>query len=170
MHSAFVKISCLLALGVALAGPAGAQLPQVQLPQVPLPGAPVPGLPEATRAADATLRELAGARALRVEQLVRQHRAELDRDPRGELVVRAEVVAIDITDAALALALQAQFKVLRTDELADLGVKITVLQTPEGMSARRGLKKLRKLDPEGSYDFNHVYLESGAALAVAAQQ
>ena len=48
---------------------------------------------------------------------------------------------------------------LRTEELADLGVKITVLQTPEGMSASRGLKKLRKLDPEGTYDFNHVYLD-----------
>ena len=58
-------------------------------------------------------------------------------------------------------ALKAQFQVLRTEDLADLGVKITVLQTPEGMSASRGLKKLRKLDPEGTYDFNHVYLESG---------
>ena len=94
------KFLRLFALGIALAGPAGsAQLPQVQLPQVP--GVPVPALPDATRAAGGTLRELAGARALRVEQLVRQHRAELDRDPRGELVVRAEVVAIDITAAAL---------------------------------------------------------------------
>ena len=51
---------------------------------------------------------------------------------------------------------------LRTRELADLGVKITVLQTPEGMSASRGLKRLRKLDPDGTYDYNHVYLDSGA--------
>src|SRR5262249_33847730 len=106
-------------------------------------------------------RGLAGARQLRIEQLVRQHGAELERDPRGELVVRAEVVAIDITDAALALARKAQFEVLRTHELADLGVKITVLHTPHGMSASRGLKKLRKLDAQGTYDFNHVYLESG---------
>ncbi len=170
MRNAFARIPCLLALGVALAAPAGAQLPQVQLPQVPVPGVQVPRLPEATRAADATLRELTGARALRVEQLVRQHRAELDRDPRGELVVRAEVVAIDISDAALARAVKAQFEVLRTDDLADLGVKITVLQTPEGMSASRGLKKLRRLDPEGIYDFNHVYLESGEGMAGTGQQ
>lgn len=171
MPSNFARISRLLALGIALAGPAGpagAQLPQVQLPQVQLPQAP--SLPDAPRAADAALRELAGARALRVEQLVRLHRTELDRDPRGELVVRAEVVAVDISDTALTRAVNAQFKVLRTDHLADLGVKITVLQTPEGMSASRGLKKLRKLDPEGTYDFNHVYLESGETLAGAIQQ
>ena len=65
---------------------------------------------------------------------------------------------------ALARAQQAKFLVLRTEELADLGVKITVLQTPAGMSASRGLKKLRKLDPEGTYDFNHVYLESGESM------
>jgi hypothetical protein len=136
-----------------------AQLPPVQVPGVPVPG--VPGLPDATRAVGGTLRELSGARALRAERLLRENRAELDRDTRGELVVRAEVVAIDITQAALDKALAARFLVLRTEELADLGFKITILQTPEGMSASRGLKRLRKLDPEGTYDFNHVYLDSG---------
>jgi hypothetical protein len=149
--------------GGAFAGlfaPSWAQLPQVQVPQVP--GLPVPTLPEATRTVTGGLRELAGARALRAERLLRENRAELDRDPRGDLVIRAEVVAIDITPAALDKALEARFTVLRTEELADLGVTITILQTPEGMSASRGLKRLRKLDPEGSYDFNHVYLDSGS--------
>ena len=136
-----------------------AQLPQVQVPNVPVPG--VPALPEVTRAVGGNLRELAGARALRADRLLREHRAELDRDPRGELVVRAEVIAIDITQSALDKALAAKFTVLRTEDLPDLGVKLTILQTPEGMSASRGLKRLRKLDPEGSYDFNHVYLDSG---------
>ena len=138
---------------------ARAQLPQVQVPGVQVPG--VPGLPDARRAVGGTLRELSAARALRAERLLREHRAELDRDPRGELVVRAEVVAIDITPVALEKALAAHFVVLRTEELADLAFKITVLQTPDGMSASRGLKRLRKLDPEGTYDFNHVYLDSG---------
>jgi hypothetical protein len=145
---------CLLALS------ASAQLPRLQLPPVNVPGVQLP-VPDATRAVGGTLNELAGARALRIEQLARAHRSELDRDTAGELVVRAEVVALDITKEALALARKAQFVVLRTQELADLDVKITVLQTPEGMSATRGLKRLRKLDPEGTYDYNHVYLDSG---------
>jgi subtilisin family serine protease len=83
-------------------------------------------------------------------------------------VIRAEVVGIDITPDALAGAQKANFVVLRTQELAELGVKVTVLQTPEGMSATRGLKRLRKLDPEGTYDYNHVYLDGGAETAGAA--
>lgn len=132
----------------------------MQLPDVDLPEAPVPGLPDAAGTIDSAVRQLASARALRADRLFREHRAELDRDPRGELVVRAEVVALDITDEALALALRNQFVVRRTQDLPDLGVKVTVLQTPEGMSASRGLKQLRKLDPAGTYDFNHVYLDS----------
>jgi subtilisin family serine protease len=40
-------------------------------------------------------------------------------------------------------------------------VKITVLRTPEGWNASRGLKRLRKLDPEGTYDYNHIYFDVG---------
>jgi len=149
-------------MSVALSGAAAAQLPlpQVQLPQLPVPRAPLPGVPDVTGGVGGTLRELAGARALRIDRTYREHRAELDRVD-DELVVRAEVVAIDLTETALANALKADFRVLRTQDLPDLGVRITVLQTPAGWSASRGLKRLRKLDPAGSYDFNHVYLDSG---------
>jgi subtilisin family serine protease len=147
---------------------ASAQLPPVQLPPVSVPGVPVPPLPGADRVVGGAVRQLSGARALRVERLLSEHRTELDRDSRGDLVIRAEVIAIDITDAALAGALKARFAVLRTQELVDLGLKITVLQTPEGMSATRGLKRLRKLDPEGAYDYNHVYLDSASVSASSA--
>ena len=139
-------------------GGVSSQLPAVQVPS--LPGVRQV-LPETTRAVGGGLRALSGARALRADRLFNEHRAELDRDNRGELVVRAEVVAIDITQSALDQAVAARFSILRTEELADLGVRITLLQTPEGMDATRGLKRLRKLDPEGSYDYNHVYLDSG---------
>src|SRR5689334_17272360 len=103
--------------------------PQV-LPQVQLPGVQLPALPvePALRGTENTLRHLP-TRTMRSQQLFEQHRAELDRDSSGELVVRAEVVAIDITDAALARAKQADFLVKRTQELPDLGVKITILRT-----------------------------------------
>ena len=142
-------------IGVALSGAAAAQLPvpKVQLPQLPV-------VPDLARGVGGALQDLSAARALRVDRAYREHRAELDR-VNDELVVRAEVVAIDVAADALAKALQADFKVLRTQELADLGVRITVLQTPAGWSASRGLKRLRKLDPAGSYDYNHVYLDSG---------
>lgn len=154
---------------VAPAQPAHAQLaplPRVQLPS--LPGVE-PVLPAVTDSVGGTLRELSAARALRIDRLVAANRAELERDGRGELVVRAEVVAIDITEEALEKAQQAKFVVLRTNDLPDLGVRLTVLQTPQGMSATRGLKRLRKMDPQGTYDYNHVYLDSGDVAGTVTQ-
>jgi subtilisin family serine protease len=158
-----------------LAGSAGAQIPDVDLPDtvpspVGVPGVLTPGgdlVNGITGAADRTARGLASARLARVEGLGRAHRAELDRDPSGELVVRAEVVAIDISEAALRLALDHDFLLKRSQQLPELGVKISVLQTPAGWNARRGLKELRKLDPAGTYDYNHVYLDGGAAASPA---
>jgi subtilisin family serine protease len=150
---------------LAWLAPAPAQL----VPQVQMPGVQVPPLPvdPALRGVTDTLRNLP-SRAVRAQRLFDQHRAELERDPRGDLVVRAEVVALDITEPALKRALEERFLVKRTQELPDLGVKVTILQTPEGWTARRGLKRLRKLDPEGTYDFNHVYFDSGAVSPAAA--
>ncbi len=146
-----------------LAFSASAQLPQVQVPRIGVPDIPGQVIPEVAGRVNPLVGELTQARAVRAERLLNEHRTELDRSPPGDLIVRAEVVAIDISEEALARALKERFLVLRMRELAELAVKITVLQTPAGMSASRGLKRLRKLDPGGSYDFNHVYLDSGEA-------
>jgi subtilisin family serine protease len=145
-----------------------APVPAQLVPQVQVPGVQVPQLPvdPAVRGVTGSLRNLP-TRAVRAQRLFEQNRAELDRDPRGDLVVRAEVVALDITEPALKRALDEDFLVKRTQDLPDLGVKVTILQTPEGWTARRGLKRLRKLDPEGTYDFNHVYFDNGAVLGAA---
>ncbi len=157
-----------------LAGSAQAQLQDMQIPDMPetpvtLPDVQKPGglISGAAGTADRALRQLAHARALRIEQMSRDNRAELERDPAGELAVRSEVVAVDISGPALQRALDNKFLLKRTQELVDLGVKISVLQTPAGWTARRGLKQLRKLDPEGIYDYNHVYLDGGSAAAPA---
>jgi hypothetical protein len=155
MRNGFSRFVGLLTL--AWLADAHAQLPNLGLPQVPLPQVRTEPL----------LREVGGTlgsvptRALRIEQLAVRHRPELDRDNRGELVVRAEVVGLDITDEALRNALAKRFEVARTRELTEIAIKVTILRTPEGMSARRGLKVLRKLDPTGTYDYNHVYLDAG---------
>ena len=152
----------LFILAALLTGAAVAQLPvpRVGVPQLPVQ-VPVPG---AARL-DPVLATVTRARALRVERLFNEHRAELDRSPPGDLILRAQVVGIDLTDEALTRVTSAKFVVLRTQDLPELQMKITVLQTPEGMSATQGLKRLRKLDPEGTYDYNHVYLDSAAETA-----
>jgi len=165
----FAGFNTLIA-ALIFAGPVAAQLPvpEVQLPQHVPQGAPLGGdlINDTTRTVDVGLRRLTQARENTIGRLARENRGELDRDPAGELVVRAEVVAIDITEAALQRALAEKFVVRRTQKLEELGVQITVLQTPEDWTAKRGLKKLRELDPAGTYDYNHVYLQSGSADAV----
>ncbi|HET9863408.1 MAG TPA: S8 family serine peptidase [Steroidobacteraceae bacterium] len=153
----------ILVLIACCAGQAFAQLPIPDVPvQVPdIRPATDELLSNASGLTDATLERLARARELRIGRLAREHRAELDRVG-DDLVVRAEVLAIDITPQALQRALARRFRLKRTHELGGLGLRITVLQTPEGWSAKRGLKTLRKLDPAGTYDYNHVYLDGGS--------
>src|SRR4051812_14343575 len=132
ISAAILSVMC-LALGVARAQ----LVPQVQLPPVRVPPMKAPGglSPDVGGSLNRELRSLSEARALRADTLARDHRAELDRDPRGELVVRAEVIAIDISADALRRALATDFLLKRTQELPDLDVKVSVLQTPVGWSA-----------------------------------
>jgi subtilisin family serine protease len=39
---------------------------------------------------------------------------------------------------------------------------LVVLRVPSGLSTRKSLRRLRESDPGGSYDYNHIYLGSGA--------
>jgi hypothetical protein len=115
---------------------------------------------------DRTLRDLEGLRQRQVNQLLREHRRELDTDPRGAPVVRGEVLAIDPTPEALQRARDAGFRIRGERELDGLGLRLVVLQAREGQRSRTALKTLRRLDPAGSYDFNHLYLGSGSTASV----
>ncbi|MGE3249668.1 MAG: S8 family serine peptidase [Hyphomonadaceae bacterium] len=155
--------ACLLLALAALASPALAQLPGVQLPTLP---AAVPGVIDETRdTLRTTTRELTRVRRDLVRGLLRRHRAELERDPQGAPIRRGEILAWAPSEAALAEAQRAGFRVVRRDELEGLDVALYVLAPPERLSTRRGLEALRALDPEGAYDFNHLYQQSGQSNA-----
>lgn len=151
-------------MAIAAAGTAGAQiaLPQVQLPKLPevqLPvdvGKTVSGV---TGAVDP--QQLVQLRPLRIRELLRTHRDLIEADPHGEPIVRAELLAFSPSSAALEQVRAAGFSVTRERALEGLEVKILVLRAPAGMSTRRALKRLKTLDPDGTYDFNHIYMDSG---------
>ncbi|QYF96052.1 S8 family serine peptidase [Massilia sp. PAMC28688] len=116
------------------------------------------------------VRELPDVRALRLTQarrLLRTHRDLLEADPRGEPVVRREILAWSPSPAGLAAAAAAGLTVLRENRLEGLDEVVMVLKVPEMRDTALLLDQLRKLDPEGTYDFNHVYIGSGAAGAAA---
>ena len=83
---------------------------------------------------------------------------EVDRN--GALAIRGEVLVSEYDAAQLAKLERAGFTVLRRSEVGDLGIEFAVV-IHDGMTAARALKRLRQLDPDGSFDLNHVFFESG---------
>ena len=94
-----------------------------------------------------------------IGRLLRQHRDVLEADPRGEPIVRREILAWAPSAAGLAAARKAGMEVVREQALDALGAVI-VLRVPDGADIAAELEKLRALDPEGAYDFNHIYTGS----------
>jgi len=159
-----------LLLIVPLAIAAAPARAQVGLPSVQLPNLPVLDTQPLNRTVNGVLdqadpQRLRELRQVRIRSLLRTHRTVLETDPRGAPIVRNEVVALSPTQEALDQARAAGFGIGRTRTLEGLDVTIVVLQAPEGMSTRRALERLRQADPEGTYDYNHIYLDSGEVAA-----
>jgi subtilisin family serine protease len=147
---------------VAMAAAGGPALAQIGLPALPggLPSR-LPVEPEAlTRAGREGL-----ARGLqapgRLRGLIRQSGGALEADPDGWPAVRGEVVAVDLSAGGRRRALAAGFTVGREERLAALDMTTVVLAPPRGLSLRRAVERLRELDPEGSYAYNHVHAPAG---------
>lgn len=162
--------SILAAVAMAvLSGPAAAQIGLPGglgggLPQTPgLPGG-LPSLPvdagSLSRMARGQLQETLEAPA-RLRGLIRRSDGALEADPEGWPVVRGELVAVDLTPEGRRRALDAGFVVVREERLEALDMTTVVLTPPRGLSLRRAVERLRDLDPEGSYAFNHVHTPAG---------
>ena len=160
-----------LSLALLIVAPAGAQLALPTVPAVPT-DLPQRTLDSAQRSVDTVgqelsgvSRELAGLRDLRIRTLLRDNSERIDTDPRGAPVVRSEVVAIDPSPLSLERARAAGFTIAKERTLDGLDIRVVVLRAPTDERTRRALARLRKLDPEGQYDFNHLYTESAAQSA-----
>jgi hypothetical protein len=147
-------------------------LPAVRVPTLPgtgLNGLPLSGDRLSDLATDVDPRRLQELRRLRIRDLIRRSRREIEADPNGAPALRGEVVAFSPTDAALERARGAGFVVLRERVLEGLDTRLVVFGAPNGLATRRALQQLRALDPDGLYDFNHLYMDGGAVgMAVAA--
>lgn len=164
MRLLFSSIFAAVAMATA-GGPAMAQIGLPGgigggLPQTPrLPTLPVdPGALQGT-ARDQLQRGLEAPARLR--GLIRQSGGALEADPSGWPAVRGEVVAVDLSADGRRRALEAGFTVVREERLAALDMSTVVLSPPRGLSLRRAVDRLRDLDPQGSYAFNHVHAPAG---------
>lgn len=93
--------------------------------------------------------------------LVRANPKTLDVDDKGAPVVRGEVLADSPSPRALEAARAAGFSIKRRTQLEALGMDVAVIVPPDGMSVRQAVERLRRLDPTGRYDFDHIYSSAG---------
>jgi Subtilase family len=92
---------------------------------------------------------------------------KIDRDPQGARIVRGEILAVSPSDAGLAAAKQLHFDIVRRETLPGLGIDTAELAIPDGVSAADALATLKKADPQGAYDFDHLYDPSGDGVRAA---
>ena len=160
-----------LMLVITLIACSGAARAQLRLPSLPVPvpvgiGTVGDELLREPGRAFGSLRSLPIVKDLRlgeVKRLLKRHGEVLAADPRGEPVVRGEILAWNPSQVGLASALAAGLVLLREQRLDGLDQTLVVLGVPLNASTAAMLEQLRALDPAGSYDFNHVYTGSGAA-------
>lgn len=155
LRIAIAAFALLAAAGSAEAGPLGLALPT-------LPG----GLGTLTGRTTGTLTQDLSTVRDAVGRPV-QPRA-IEKDQNGFRVVRGEVLALSPSAQSLVIARGLNFEIVRQESLDGLGLSVTVLRVPDGMSAADALTALRKADPAGAYDADHIYDPSGSARAKVA--
>lgn len=109
-----------------------------------------------------TLLEL---RRLRLEELIRTNRSNVENDGSGLPVRRGIIAVIDPDPAGLQAAMRAGFRVAGDQSDPTLGLHIVSLAVPRGMSARSGLRLLAKIAPELVADLDHLFEPAGGSLA-----
>ncbi len=164
-----LKVLAGLLLAALSTAPAAAQLPGLGgLPLPPAPALPDIGrVPAAIESAVGDARKLADLRRLRLDDLVRRNRRDLDVDDHGAPIVRGRLLAVSPSAEGLEAARRAGFSVLREERMDDLGLVLVTLAVPPGQDLRRAVKRLRKVDPEGQYDFDHLYDGAGTAAGAS---
>lgn len=184
------QIGTAVAAAALAAGSVGAQLlPSLNLPPVNVPVGNVPvvgpavqdslrqpsnrevvsptldsvaGLPASVAEAGApTLLEL---RRLRLQELIKSHRDNLESDSNGQPVARGRLIALDPDMVSLQLAARAGFVVLTEERHHSLGLRVVQLRIPRGLSARSALRLLRDAAPGIQADYDHVFEPAGGDL------
>jgi len=167
-HFQIVLRSCLFFSLALAAAPAFAQLQLPQLPGVGLPGRAGPldsGLLRERLLNTSELTDRIRLDQLRLAQaadLLRRHPAALEADPRGFPAVRRAIVAWSPSPAGVAAARAAGLSVAAEERLPELDQMVVTFRVPEGIATADALAALRAADPDGVYDFDHIYTGSGA--------
>lgn len=172
-------------LGVGALPPVNLPLPTSNLPTGNLPVAGpllqnILGTPAAQQAISPTLDSVGGLsesiaesgettlldlRRLRLDELIQSNRATVENDGTGLPVRRGIVAVLDPDPAGLQRALGVGFRIAADVPDPNLGMRVVSLAVPNRMSAKDGLRLLRKVAPELQADFDHLFEPAGGSLA-----
>jgi len=89
----------------------------------------------------------------------------VESDGNGLPVRRGIVAVLNPDPMALQGALRSGFRIAADRPDPILGLRVVSLATPNGMSAKNGLKLLAKVAPELQADFDHLFEPAGGSLA-----
>ncbi|HEX3398611.1 MAG TPA: S8 family serine peptidase [Steroidobacteraceae bacterium] len=159
-----IVIACIV-IAAAVVNSAQAQL---RLPVAPQPALPIQKLTQGVSQTGAnTLGQLSDVRHALIARLISANPRTVAKDPHGNPIVRDELLAISPSTQAQGAALAKGFKVAREQTTGDLGIRLVVLQVPPSLNTDKALRQLRAADPEGTYDFNHIYTGVGMVSTAA---
>ena len=130
---------------------------------------PLPGTQTLDPAQPKVLGSLTDQRLKEIRRLIRDNRKLLEADSNGDPIVRSEILAPGVSDEALARLQARGFAVDRERTIAQADFRLLVLKTPPGNATQKALRELRNADPNGLYDYNHIYLRSGPAMSAETQ-
>jgi hypothetical protein len=150
----------------ALSAICGSAHAQIRLPALTLPATPLSPVSQSLDAAGPRALDAASEwRHRQIGRLVRGNKRLIETDPNGEPVVRSEIIAVGMSEEALARARAGGFLVEREPAAAD--IRLIVLEVPEKSTTRNALRALRAADPQGLYDYNHIYLGVGVTAGAS---
>jgi subtilisin family serine protease len=151
----------LLSLSLSLMAPAA--VAQIRLPALPLVSRPLGVVDQSLDDVQSrTLAALSQVRDLQIRGLVRANPRTVDVDDHGNPIVRGELLALSPGEPAMQRAAALHFEFLREQSIGAMDIRVVVFQAPPGVDTKRALRELRKNDPTGVYDFNHIYTGSGS--------
>lgn len=144
---------------------------QLALPQLPAPALPLPGSSVLRDVGQVVpqVRPVVSSLRARARDLTRRYPRDVERDPRGAPVVRAVLLALSPDEQALQQALARGFTIQSDETPQPLGERVVTLLVPQGLDTQRALLQLRAADPQGSYDFDHLFVESAVPATPGAE-
>lgn len=171
-----MRVLLALALTAALgsaAGPAGAQ---VALPRLDLPGAgpvldPLDGVTGAVD--DMTIRsarDLLRLQQRALARFVRQNARSVEVDDAGQPARRGELLLMDLDEASAALLEAEGLRSLGSEEIEGLGMVVTRLALPSGMTLPEAQRLAARLAPTAVVAPDSLHFQSGPAPIAVLQR